>query len=210
MIKEILAVVKVLIDSAKGFNKHASAMEKRNDNLKLLKIYFLLKDVQEDGCKLLDLFSPYSVEFMSNEAVEKRLATWDAVLRRQGTRLQEIQSFISKRADLSIMNPKGRKRIAVIVGSKRSRVLSLFNLGAGLFFRTVLPIQESPESLKDLVMRTLTLENDHVLDFAKIQAELSELEGALEEYREIILLFMSNEDVRVLSEKARRETQIHQ
>lgn len=211
MIKEIIAIVKVLADAAKSFNAIASTARKNNNNLELLKIYFLIKDVQEDGCKLLDFAPPDPVDFMSiasSEALDMRLSTWNAVLRRQGARLQEIQNYITGRSDLSIINPQAQKRIAVIIGSKRGRVFSLFNLGAGLFFRTVLPIQESPESLRDLVMKTLTLQENEDLNITKIKLELNELEDALEEYRKLILLLMSNEDIRLLSEKAREETRL--
>lgn len=61
MIKEMVAIVKVLTDAAMSFNKFKSTTKKNNDNLELLKIYFLLKDVLEDGRKLLDVASPYSV-----------------------------------------------------------------------------------------------------------------------------------------------------
>ncbi|MQU62331.1 hypothetical protein GHO25_04210 [Pseudomonas sp. FSL R10-1350] len=209
MIKEIIAIVKVLADTAKSFNAIASTARKNNNNLELLKIYFIIKDVQEDGCKLLDFAPPDPVDFISiasSEALDMRLSTWNAVLRRQGARLQEIQNYISGRSDLAIINPQAQKRIAVIIGAKRGRVFSLFNLGAGLFFRAVLPIQESPESLRDLVMKTLTLQENEDLNITKIKLELNELEDVLEEYRKLILLLMSNEDISLLSEKARKET----
>lgn len=211
MIKEMVAIVKVLTDAAISFNKFKSASKKNNDNLELLKIYFLLKDVLEDGRKLLDVASPYSVGGGDaiDDVLNMRLKTWDSVLRRQGRRLYEIHGYISERSDLSIINPQIQKRLKVIVGSKRDRVLSLFNLGAGLFFRTVLPIEESSESLRGLVMKTLTLNSGDVLDVAEIHLELNELERALEEYRELILQMMSSDEVRLLSEKARKETGIN-
>lgn len=85
----------------------------------------------------------------------------------------------------------------------------MFNLGAGLFFRTVFPIEESSEALRGVVLKTLTLHSDDVLDVTKIHLELNELECALEEYRELILRMMSSDEVRLLSEKARKETGIH-
>ncbi len=211
MIKEMVAIVKVLTDAAMSFNKFKSTTKKNNDNLELLKIYFLLKDVLEDGRKLLDVASPYSV--VGSDAIDgvlnMRLKTWDTVLRRQGRRLYEIHGYISERSELSIINPQIQKRLKIIVGSKRDRVLSLFNLGAGLFFRTVFPIEESSEALRGLVVKTLTLHSDDVLDVTKIHLELNELECALEEYRELILRMMSSDEVRLLSEKARKETGIH-
>lgn len=211
MIKEMVAIVKVLADAAMSFNKFKSTTKKDNDNLELLKIYYLLKDVLEDGRKLLDVASPFSVG--GSDAIDgvlnMRLKTWDSVLRRQGRRLYEIHGYISERSDLSIISPQVQKKLKVIVGSKRDRVLSLFNLGAGLFFRTVLPVEKSSESLRDLVMKTLTLHSGDVLDVGKIYLELNELERALEEYRELILRMMSIDEVRLLSEKARKETEIH-
>lgn len=211
MIKEIAGVVKILAEALSIYNKSSHEAEKKKDNLGLLKIYFILKDVHEDGARLLDLTSPNPTEYIktaSREALDMRLRTWDAVLRRQGARLQEIQSYLTDRSDLSIINPQAQKRIAVIVGSKRGRVFSLFNLGAGLFFRTVLPTEESPEALGTLVMKTLDLQDSEFFDFTKIELELVELNEALEEYRKLLFSFMSNEDIRLLSEKARKETRM--
>ena len=59
------------------------------------------------------------------------------------------------------------------------------------------------------MLKTLTLHSDDVLDVTKIHLELNELECALEEYRELILRMMSSDEVRLLSEKARKETGIH-
>lgn len=211
MIKEIVAIAKTLTEAAGKFNKMKQEAEKKTDNLGLLKIYFLLKDVQEDGCKLLELASPNPIEYIktaSSEALDVRLKTWDTILRRQGARLYEIQNYFTDRSDLSVINPQTQKRIAIIVGTKSGRVLNLFNLGAGLFFRTVLPLKESPETLGQLVIKTLDLQDSESLDLTKINFELNELEEALEDYRKLLFAFMSNEDVRSLAEKARRETRI--
>lgn len=209
MIKELGMVVKTVIDALKQINKMGQEAEKRADNLGLLKIYYLLKDVQEDGCRLLELASPNPIEYVktaSSEALGMRLKIWDAVLRRQGARLHEIQNYLNDRNDLSIIDPKARKRIAVIIGSKRGRILNLFNLGAGLFFRTIFP--ESPEATGELVIKTLDLQDSETLDLTKVKLELDELDEALEEFRKLLFAFMSNEDVRKLSEQARRETRV--
>jgi hypothetical protein len=211
MIAELGTLVKTLAEALIRFNKKAQEAEKRTDNLGLLKIYYLLKDVQEDGCQLLELASPNPIEYVKNassEALAMRLKIWDAVLRRQGARLHEIQNYVKDRSDLSIIDPKAQKRIAIIVGSKRGRVLNLFGLGAGLFFRTVMPIGESPEALGELVIKTLDLQDSETLDLTKIKLELDELEEALEEYRKLLFAFMSNEDVRILSDQARGETRM--
>lgn len=211
MIKEISMIVKTLIGALKGLTQMSQEAEKRTDNLQLLKIYFLLKDVHEDGCALLELASPSPVDYVkaaSSEVLTKRLEIWDSVLRRQGARLHEIQNFLNLRSDLSIINPKAKKIIAVIVGSKRGRVLNLFGLGAGLFFRTVLPLNETPEDIGNLVIKSLDLHGSEILDLNKIKLELVDLDEALEEYRKILYGFMSNEDIRKLSDRARRETMI--
>ena len=75
MIKEIVAIAKTLTEAAGKFNKMKQEAEKKTDNLGLLNIYFLLKDVQEDGCKLLELASPNPIEYIktaSSEALDVR------------------------------------------------------------------------------------------------------------------------------------------
>ncbi len=71
-----------------------------------------------------------------------------------------------------------------------------------------MPIRESPEALGELVIKTLDLQDSETLDLTKIKLELDELEEALEEYRKLLFAFMSNEDVRTLSDQARGETRM--
>lgn len=211
MIKQILDIVKILIETAIKTTAIKKESAKRADNLEILKIFFLLKDLQEDGSRLLESASPCPITHLktaSKEAAEFRLKAWDSILRRQGVRLHEIKSFISTRSDLSVIDLKAQRRIKIIIGSKEDRVLNLFELGAGLFFRTVLPIDESPETLAQLVTRSLQLSESDSLDISQIKNELHDLDEALEEYKKIVSALMSNEDIRSISQEAREATRV--
>lgn len=209
MIKSIVDIVKILTNTASKIITMKKESVNQADKLELLKIFFILKDVQEDGSKLLESALPSPSEYLktaSKGAADLRIKIWDSALRRQGARLHKINNFISNRSDLSVIDLKAQRRIKIIIGSKGSRVLNLFELGAGLFFRTVLPIDETPETLAELVALSLQLGENQLLDIPQIRHELNELDEALEEYRKIISALMSNEEIRSLSAKAREAT----
>lgn len=211
MIKLIVDIVKILAETATKISAMKKESTAQADKLELLKIFFILKDVQEDGSKLLELASPSPSEYLKNaskEAAELRIKIWDAALRRQGARLYELNSFISNRSDLCVIDLKAQRRMKLIIGSKHDRILNLFELGSGLFFRTVLPINESPETLAELVTHTLQLNENKALDTHQIRLELDELDKALDEYGNIISMLMSSEEIRSLSEKAREATKL--
>lgn len=211
MIKTILDIVKILCETAAKARKIKSEATNRSDKIEMLKIFFLLKDVQEDGERLLESALPSPIEHLkaaSKEAAELRVKTWDSVLRRQGERLHQIKSFISTRSDLAVIDLKAQRRIKILIGSKEDRVFNLFELGTGLFFRTVLPIDESPETLAYLVTRSLQLSESNPFDASQIRKELNALDEALEDYRKTISKLMSNEDIRSLSDQAREATRL--
>lgn len=211
MIKTILDIVKILIETASKAIKIKNEATNRSDKIEILKIFFLLKDVQEDGERLLESALPNPIELLktaSKEAAELRVKTWDSVLRRQGARLHQINNFISSRSDLAVIDLKAQRRIKILIGSKEDRVLNLFELGAGLFFRTVLPTDESPETLAYLVGRSLQLSESNPFDVNQIRDELNALDESLEEYRKIVSALISNEDIRSLSQEAREATRL--
>lgn len=211
MIKTILDIVKILCETATKARKIKSEATNRSDKIEMLKIFFLLKDVQEDGERLLESALPSPIEHLqaaSKEAAELRVKTWDSVLRRQGARLHQIKSFISTRSDLSVIDLKAQRRIKILIGSKEDRVLNLFELGSGLFFRTVLPADEPPETLAYLVTCSLQLSESNPFDASQIRKELNALDEALEDYRKTVSKLMSNEDIRSLSHQAREATRL--
>jgi len=209
MIKELAGIAKVLTSAVAKIKQHRKDSDRRDDNIQLIKILFLLKDLEEDGRKLLEQTPSGPLNFVQGakaEVISERLKTWDVVLRRQGLRLQEVQRFLSTRPDFDAICPREKKLIMGIVGRKTDRVFSLHALGAGLFFRTVLPMDETPEGVAELVAHTLTLRGGVQFDSATIAAELGELADALESYRKALFEFVSVEEARALSAIARAET----
>lgn len=136
MIKEIAGIAKLLAGVVTKVRQHRKESERRDDNIQLIKVFFLLKDLEEDGRSLLRQTPTGPLSFVqgaSAEVISERLKTWDVVLRRQGLRLQEVQSFLTTRSDLDVICPREKKLIMGIVGRKTDRVFSLHALGAGLF-----------------------------------------------------------------------------
>jgi hypothetical protein len=206
MIKELGSIVRLITQSVSKFNEVKKASESREYYLEMLKIYFLLMDLHADGAKMLELTKPNAIEYLnsaSGEAQSVRVANLDKFLRRQGARLYEINNYFTGRSELSVLDPGARRRIRQIVGAKNDRVINLFSLGAGLFFRTVLPIEERSEDVGRLVNSTLALAESESLDFLQITVELHEMSAALEEYGELIKKIIPLEQIIALSNKAR-------
>lgn len=208
MIKQVADIVRIVIECAvKAKSIHDQHLN-QNDKIELIKSHLLFEGVYNDGQKLLELASPSPAEAIKSltpEALELRLQTWDIALRRQAARLYKLNDFIANRSDLTLINSRAQRQIKVIIGSKLDRISNLFELGAGLFFRTQLPIDESPETLAELVTRTLQLDITQAFDPQAIQSELRKLSETVDEYRKFIISSMSNEDIRLLSSRAQKE-----
>jgi len=88
------------------------------------------------------------------------------------------------------------------------RLVTLHGLGAGLFFRNVFPTDETPETTVSLVVQVLMKQDSDVINKKLVLDELNALKKGLDSFRTIIDSSMNKEEILLLSNKAREETEI--
>lgn len=207
MLKQILDIITVLIEASTKVKATQQNTLDRKDKIELLKSYFLFQGVLDDGEKLLASAEPNPTELiktLERNALDLRLDLWDSILRRQGVRLYKLNAFISSRSDLTVLNLRAQRNLKVIIGSKLDSVNNLFELGAGLFFRTKLYLGETTETLAELTTKSLLLDTSKPFHPDSLRTELHALSEAIEEYRLYVVSCMSNDDIRKFSNQARQ------
>jgi hypothetical protein len=166
-------------------------------------------DAYEDGLRLLDSITDDPVAYLgtlSDAEVKAQLQVWDVILRRQSHRLYEAQSYISSESYLSVIDPDAQKSISKVIGYKMDRLVTLHGLGAGLFFRTMFPIEERPEVTANLVVQVLTKQEAGVIDPVAVRKELNQLKEGLDQFRTVIMAFIDKEGLQSLAKEAREPT----
>lgn len=109
---------------------------------------------------------------------------------------------------MTVLDPDAQKKATEVIGYKMDRVATLHGLGAGLFFRSVFPSNETPKDTAQLVVETLTLEETGAVDRVAVSKELEGLKEGLKAFREVIVQSVSQDEFRKLSEEARHATQL--
>lgn len=177
----------------------------------MLKTYFLILDAYEDGLKLLDSAPTDPVRYvkgLDEVTLRAQLKVWDTILRRQCRRLYEAQSYISAQSYLAVIAPDAQKSIGEVLGNKMDRVATLHGSGAGLFFRSTFPVQEIPESVAELVVQVLTMQEGGTIDQAVVLQELVRLKEGLDAFRDTVTSFVQNDDFHSLADEARNATRL--
>jgi hypothetical protein len=134
------------------------------------------------------------------------LERWDWVLRKQGLRLYWLQGYIFGQDHLTVINPKLQERISKVIGGKMGRTVTLYSIGAGLYFRNLFPIRETDKEKAELVALMAGAKKDGILNLEKIDAELAALRVSLDEYRAVVERLVTSEELLALSTQAREKT----
>jgi len=211
MFTDLLKIISFIKDSVKDLSKLNASSERKAALLEMLKTYFYLYDAHVDGVKLLESVDSDPVNYiktLGDESLKAYLNVWDQVLRRQGIRLYNTQEFITSQSYLAIINPSAVENISKVIGYKMDRLVTLHGLGAGLFFRNVFPIEETPETLASLVLQVLTKQDTGLVDKVVVQRELDDLKNSLDDFRAMIEASMENKEILELSKEAREATQL--
>ncbi|HEX8042818.1 hypothetical protein [Candidatus Deferrimicrobium sp.] len=207
MFSALKAIVDLIRSGLSDFRKIRDGRKRKEIVLGLLRAYFLLKGCVDDGEKLLEIagIDPTSKirDMESGEAV-KTIEEWDAILRRQGHRLYVLQGLIFGQDHIAVINPDLQCKIGTIVGYKMDRAVTLHGIGAALFFRNMFPQQETQEDKARLISMMLGAEDNGALNLEASAVEIGALRRALDEYRSVVERFVSNEEILLLSEKARQ------
>jgi len=209
MFQDLLNIIEFVKNAVNGILKLKTAGERKAASIEMLKIYFLILDAYDDGLRLLDSVTDDPVAYLgtlSDVEVQTQLEVWDVILRRQSQRLYKAQSYISSESYLSVIDPDAQKSISKVIGYKMDRLVTLHGLGAGLFFRTMFPIEEPPEVTAGLVVQVLTKQKDGVIDPVAVRKELTQLKEGLDRFRSVIMDFIEKEGFQSLAKEAREST----
>ena len=174
-----------------------------------MKAYFLFKDCVDEGETLIAEAGPDPIAKIKGMEASLALLTierWDAVVRRQGIRLYALQGYIFGQHHLSVIDPALQDRISEVVGYKMDRTVTLHGIGAALFFKNAFPIADTHEEKAKYIALMAGEEND-TLNMPRIEAEITALREALEQYRAIVERMVTNIELLRLSQRARQETQ---
>ncbi|MCX5888266.1 MAG: hypothetical protein NTY36_02295 [Deltaproteobacteria bacterium] len=209
MFSELKSIVDLIRSAISDFRKFKTDQEREEIVLGVIRTYFVLKDCIEDGEKLITEAGPdpiTKIKAMDPTEAKRTLEIWVSTLKKQGIRLRTLQGFIFDQNHLAIINPKLQEQISEIIGYKMDRTDSLHGLGAGLFFMNLLPIDYSDEEKVGLVTLMAGAEDNDLLDLQKIDSEVAALRNSLDEYRTVVERLVSNDELLILSNRARRET----
>lgn len=210
MFVDLLKIVNLVRKSVSGLVKLGKESERRAATLEMLKMYFLIYDACKDGRQLLESATDNPVAYIKSlegTALDAQMKVWNAILRRQGVRLYEAQSYVSASSYLAVIDPEAQRGIEEVIGYKMNRVANLHGLGAGLFFRAMLPVKETPAETAELVAHILTMEEAALLEPEAILDELAKLESGLDEFRQLIMAVIEKNDFVQLADEARHATQ---
>lgn len=205
-LKTIIDLVRAGVSDFKSFQ----AKERRKEVvLELLRVYFVLKDCVDDGESLIAEAQPNPISTISKMPPEEALSTltrWDKVIRHQGIRLAYLENAFLGQHHLAVINPELEERIKALIGYKLDRTVTLHNIGATLYFKNIFPKIETAEE-KARYVSIMAGELGDALDMSRITTEIKEFREALNNYRTIVERMVSNEELLVLSERARLDTQ---
>ena len=208
MFSQLKNVVDLIRSSFGEISKLRSNRERKEIILQILKIYFLLKDCVDDGeilIKAADYNPVGKIKSMDGDEAIAALTAWDTILRKQGLRLYILQDCIFGEAHLSIINPELQNRISEIIGYKMDRAVTLHGIGATLSLRNMFPIKSTDEEKARLVTLMAGARDDGPLNTEEINSELAALRSALDEYRNVVERFVSDEELLTLSRRAREQ-----
>jgi len=213
-LENMFAQLKTIVDLVRGGVsdfRAFQAKEKRHEVvLELLRVYFVLLDCVDDGESLITEAQPNPVSTISKMPADEALNTltrWDELIRQQGRRLFYLQNAFLGQHHLVVINPELKKQIDELIGYKLDRTVTLHSIGATLYFKNIFPKTETAEE-KARYISVMAGELGDALNMSRITAEIKGLREALNNYRAIVERMVSDEEILVLSERARLATQI--
>ena len=209
MFSELKSIVDLIRSAISGFRKFKTDHERKEIILGILRTYFLLKDCVEDGEKLIaEAGSDPIGKIKAMDAYKARetLERWVCTLKKQGIRLYNLQGFIFGQNHLAVINPNLQEQIKEVIGYKMDQAVTLHGIGASLVFMNMFQIEYSDEEKAGLVTFMAGVEENKLLDLNKISADVAALRNSLDEYRAVVQRLVSDEELLILSNRARQET----
>lgn len=209
MFSDLAKIVDLLLSALSFLRNIKTKAEREKTILDILKTYFLMKDIVDDGILLLSSAGEDPVKKISvmdaNHAI-KTLKEWDLIVRKQGLRLFRLQEYIGGQNHLVIINPELKEKIDTVIGYKMGRTVTLHGIGAALFFKNLFPIEDNEKEKAKYVLLLLGAKKDGSLDIEKAYSEINQLQQSLKAYREVLESLVLKEELLSLSDRARKET----
>ena len=180
--------------------------------LRMLEAYFLLKDCLDEGAALVSEAGADPVATLKSMSADKAGATierWDHILRKQGIRLNRLRDYFLSQDHLTVVAPDLQAQVVKAVGSKVSRVTTIFGIGASLFFYSKFPLAVTPDEKAQYVL-VMAGTSRAVINMPKIKREIATLAESLRKYRTVIDRLLTNEEIVKLSKRARESTRFRE
>jgi hypothetical protein len=210
MFAQLKSIVDLIRSGISDYQKFSNNNDREKEVLGVLKVYFLIKDCIEEGESLINDAGPDPIAKITEMEASLALTTmkqWDSVIRRQGMRLYTLQQYILGQHHLSVINPVLLDKIREVIGYKLDRAVTLHGIGAALFFKNTFPLEESHEE-KAKYIALMAGEEADTLNMPRINTEIANLRGALEQYRIVVERLVTSAELLHLSQRARQETQL--
>ena len=205
---DLTLIVELLRPCISRFQMYKSAKRREKLILELLRTYFLMKDCAEDGKQLIDEAGPdpiRKIKTMDDISADSTLKRWEVILCRQVHRLRALQELIMGQNYLAVIDPDTQAQIKEVVGYKLERTNSLHGIGAELSIRFMFPIAKSADDRANYVSVMMGSESE-LLDVGKIELEINDLRENLENYRQVVLRLLSDDEITRFSDEAREKT----
>ena len=211
MLSDLKTLVDIIRAALGGIGRVRSKKARSEAIIELLCVYFVLSDVVEDGRCLLDAVGPnprQTKKQIPKAHVGERLTEWDRLIRRQATRLYNLSGRLLGQDALSVIDPSLKTKLLALVGSKFRRTRSLEGIGAALVVYSMLNGGEEEEWQRNIVLSMYPRRTRVTIDLEAANKELNQLQEALGEFRTVCLQWASQDEVLLLSKKARTRTQL--
>jgi hypothetical protein len=208
MLGDLKVVVDLIRDGFSRYRKFESEKSREDAVLQMLEAYFIFLDCAEEAERLVAESGANPLETIRNMESSQAAAVakeWGIALHRQAVRLRVLQGLILGQDHLVVVDPELQNKIDKVVGDKMDTSLSLFKIGAHLFFHAMFG-PRNPDEEAESILVMVGADEGESFDMGKILADVAALRASLDQYREFVTRFVSNEELLRLSARARKNT----
>ena len=117
-----------------------------------------------------------------------------------------LEGMLYGQSQLAVINPEVEAALNKVIGYKMNRTVTLHGIGASLFLRCMLPLEETEQQKAELIAFMAGEKGHKAINLGRIRAEVEDLRNALESYRQTVQQLASSAEILKLSAKARKST----
>jgi hypothetical protein len=210
MLKELISVVELVRNSAGGLNSVRAKRARAQAVVELLQIYFSLSDVVKDARTLLDAVGKNpraTLTKIGKAGGPSTVIQWDNLIHRQATRLYNLSGRLLGLDALAVLDPALKNKLQDLIGSKLQGVNNLESIGASLVIYSMLGYgQNDWKWRRSIIVSMYPMQTSVTIDVGAARRELRKLQAALEEFHSLCLKLGTEDEILLLSKKARKQT----